>query len=379
MSKISWTEKTWNPVVGCSKLSEGCENCYAEKMAKRLAAMGKEGYCYVTTKEGRWNGNVFHLFSKNVLEQPLGWKKPRQIFVCSMGDLFHKDVPFSFIAKVFFMMGICYWHKFQVLTKRIDRALEFLTIWHKEKNKGYFFNPDFGPYVEAWVGSGVEILPKEYHQRLTKMQYHYVPDWKGESAKNLGEAGYFIPWPLPNVHIGVSCENQRTADERMPLLLQIPAAKKFVSFEPLLGEIDVTPFIEQGYNVCFNCGWYGKDEELPEHNGLPALPCPKCDDDTYAVPIDELIDQVIIGAESLGGHAGRECKLAWVRSLVAQAQSAGVKIHVKQLHLWGTNKDNAIYKTTQEAQLRLGEYYPRRFLVKDIKKFPEDLRIRETL
>lgn len=110
-SKIEWTESTWNPVTGCTKISEGCQHCYAERMARRLYAMGQEKYknCFMVTMH------------EDCLDEPLSWKKPQIIFVCSMSDLFHKDVPDEFIIKVFEVMNKAYWHTFQVLTKRAER------------------------------------------------------------------------------------------------------------------------------------------------------------------------------------------------------------------------------------------------------------------
>ena len=113
-SKIEWTETTWNPVTGCRKISPGCKNCYAERMSKRLRAMGQEKYR---------NGFALTLHPKS-LEEPLRWKKPQMIFVSSMSDLFHKDVPVSFIQQVFDVMRRAHWHTFQVLTKRAERLLE---------------------------------------------------------------------------------------------------------------------------------------------------------------------------------------------------------------------------------------------------------------
>ncbi len=124
MSKIEWTDATWSPVIGCSKVSIGCQNCWAEKMAFLLACMGKEGYCYVTTREGKWSGKTYHL-RNNVLEIPLHWKKPRRIFVCSMGDLFHKDVPFEFIDKIEDVIRQTPQHTYQILTKRPERMYEY--------------------------------------------------------------------------------------------------------------------------------------------------------------------------------------------------------------------------------------------------------------
>ena len=113
-TKIEWTEKSWNPVTGCDKISTGCKNCYAERMAKRLQAMGQKNY-----------QNGFKLtLHENAINIPFSWKKPQMIFVNSMSDLFHEDVPFSFIQKVFFVMAKANWHIFQVLTKRSSRFAE---------------------------------------------------------------------------------------------------------------------------------------------------------------------------------------------------------------------------------------------------------------
>lgn len=131
-SKIEWTESTWNPVTGCTKISSGCQNCYAERMAKRLKLMGQPNYA---------NGFQVALH-EHVLEYPLRWKKPRTIFVNSMSDLFHERVPDSFILKVFEIMRRAYWHQFQVLTKRSTRLRELATRLNWTKN--------------IWVGVSVE-------------------------------------------------------------------------------------------------------------------------------------------------------------------------------------------------------------------------------
>lgn len=131
-SPIEWTESTWNPVTGCTKISDGCKNCYAERLAKRLKAMGQANY-----RDG------FKLrLQPQALELPLSWKKPQTIFVNSMSDLFHKDIPLEYIQKVFSTMERADWHKFQVLTKRSDRLREF--------NKSLNWQP------HIWMGVSVE-------------------------------------------------------------------------------------------------------------------------------------------------------------------------------------------------------------------------------
>lgn len=211
MSKIAWTEKTWNPVVGCTKVSPGCKNCYAEKMAYRLANMGQKKYQHViSTDGGVWNHAV--AFNDKWLDKPLHWTKPRKIFVCSMGDLFHESVPFSFIEKVMAVIEECPQHTFQVLTKRADIMAEY-------------FNG---------LGKRFELSN------------------------------------LPNLWLGTSCENQEMADKRIPILLQIPATVRFVSCEPLLGPIDLNETsIGQIIGPCGESGKYKCDCDCCM--GIPSL------------------------------------------------------------------------------------------------------------
>lgn len=270
-SKIEWTEVSWNPVTGCDKISPGCKHCYAELMAKRLKAMGQRNYA-----------NGFSLtLQPHMLELPLKWKAPTRIFVNSMSDLFHKDVPDGYIQQVFAVMRRAHWHKFQVLTKRSDRLLEL--------------------------------------------------------ARKL-------PWE-PNIWMGVSVENQKYADERIPHLLQTPAAVRFLSCEPLLGPVDL---------------------------GLLGT-CPKEWGIGYRM-IGDLLHWVIVGGES--GPGARDCNIDWIRSIVQQCKAAHVPCFVKQLGAkpyWflakRLNKDAAI---PPRAYLNLrggkgGNPYA----------WPEDLRVRE--
>jgi protein gp37 len=152
-SGIEWTESTWNPLTGCTKISPGCKNCYAERMAKRLQAMGQPNYV-----------NGFRLkIHENALQKPLEWKKPQLIFVNSMSDLFHKNVPFEFIEKVFDVMKQAHWHQFQVLTKRSERLAEL------------------SPYLEwsdnIWMGVSVENEQYKYridHLRETSAKTKFL-------------------------------------------------------------------------------------------------------------------------------------------------------------------------------------------------------------
>lgn len=204
MTKIEWTSKTVNPFVGCRKISAGCNHCYAEKMSMRLCAMGQEKYFPVVTPNG-WNGNTN--FAKKELKKLFDWKKPRMIFMVSMGDLFHENNATNDIAMVFAAMYLNQRHTFQLLTKR-PRDAEFVL---KDEN--------------FW---------SSYHKYCNSLHDEYI--------KPLEQELYFFDevreeWPLKNVWLGVTAENQEQANKRIPILLQIPAAKRFVSCEPMLGPI----------------------------------------------------------------------------------------------------------------------------------------------
>lgn len=206
MSKIQWTDKTWNPVVGCSKCSPGCLNCYAERMANRFNRTYdtkgnlrpyycQQGYNY------DWNGLV--ACRPDVLDKPLHWRKPCKIFVCSMSDLFHPKVPFEFIDKVMFTIYKSYrlGHAFQILTKRPERMLEY-----------------FSGNVDARI---LELFRKTDERHTSE---HRLTDSVNR---------------LPRVWLGVTVCNQKEADEKRPILLRILAAVRFVSIEPMLEGIDL--------------------------------------------------------------------------------------------------------------------------------------------
>lgn len=230
MSKIEWTDKTWNPVTGCTKVSQGCKNCYAERLYERFNG------------KGAFKNVICH---QNRLSHPARWKRPAMVFVNSMSDLFHEDVPFSFINAVFSVMSDCDHHTYQVLTKRPARMLAFFK-------------------------------------------------WKSEE--------HGIPWePKPNVWIGVSVENQEAADERIPLLLDVPAAVRFLSCEPLLGPIKLWPLLQLTNNK-----WTNRPGSI--------------------------IDWIICGGES--GPGSRPMHPEWARSIRDQCQSAGVTFFFKQWGNW---------------------------------------------
>jgi protein gp37 len=195
MTKIEWTEQTWNPITGCSKISEGCKNCYAERMAKRLQAMGSSKYA-----------NGFKVTCHpETLSDPFHLRRSRMIFVNSMSDLFHDDVPDEFIFQCFRTMAHNPRHKFQILTKRPERM--------------------------------TEIMPHILFQIRTRLA---------------------LPEKLKNVWLGVSVENQQRANERIPLLLNTAATVRFISCEPLLGPISLPEVNEvigsKGINYSYSTG-----------------------------------------------------------------------------------------------------------------------------
>lgn len=277
-SKIEWTEATWNPVTGCSKVSQGCKNCYALREWPRLSANPK-----ATAYYGREFTDV--RCHPERLDQPLRWTKSRKVFVNSMSDLFHESVPFEFIASVFAVMGVTTRHTYQVLTKRPLRMIEFFKWALQAQDEDGSWHPieptDFGADNRIF-----DHWPKE------------VP-WKGYD--NCGPG-----FPYENVWLGVSVEDQATADERIPLLLETPAAVRWLSMEPLLGPVD----LDRG-------GWsLLKPRYAPPRPGFRP----------------ERIQWVVVGGES--GPKARPMHPAWVRDLRNQCNDAGVPFFFKQWGEW---------------------------------------------
>ena len=195
MTKIEWTDTTWNPVTGCTKVSAGCDHCYAERITERFH--GRGAFATVSLHHDR-------------LGTPFRWRKPRRVFVNSMSDLFHADVPDEFIARVWAVMATAYRHTFQVLTKRHARMHSLLS------------SPRF-----------VDMFDREFCA---------IPDWASRwpdlDYAPAGHVSHLLDGPLSNVWLGVSVENQQWADIRIPALLDTPAAVRFLSCEPLLGPLD---------------------------------------------------------------------------------------------------------------------------------------------
>lgn len=290
---IEWTDATWNPVVGCKAVSPGCAHCYAETMAKRLAAMAeaeiraeknpgrKRHYLNVVGDNGRWNGDVWLVPEST--GDPFKWRKPRRVFVNSMSDLFHEGVPCDFVDTIFATMYECQHHTFQVLTKRPERAAEYLNC--------------------------SEVLTRIAHKAWWALHGRDPEKAKFVSVEDI-IADFITMWPIPNVWIGTSVEDQQRADERIPHLLSIPAAVRFLSCEPLLGPVVLD----------------GGPKGPPTHLSVE-----------IDHPEDKRIDWVICGGES--GPGARPMHGDWVRSIHDQCQQAGVPFFFKQ---WGAWKDGSL-------------------------------------
>jgi protein gp37 len=283
-SKIEWTDATWNVVIGCDKVSPGCDHCYAIRTAHRMQANPnpKIAAAYAGTEaDGEWTGKVNLIHDR--LDLPLRWTKPKKIFVNAQSDLFHADVPDDFIARVWAVMALAPQHTFQILTKRPARMRALL---NSERFDELF----------------AEALYTTEHPRGE------------EQAEPIGSA----PGPLPNVWLGVSVEDQKRADLRVPALLMTPAAVRFLSMEPLLGPVDLT-------RIAYTDGG---GTHLDVANGRHGIP------DLWQAPAQH-IDWVIVGGES--GPGARPMHPTWVDRLRDQCVAAGVAFHFKQ---WGSHDEH---------------------------------------
>lgn len=277
-SKIEWTQHTWNPVTGCSKISEGCQNCYAESMARRFG--GENGF-KVT-------------LHPNKLDVPLYRKKSTTYFVCSMADLFHDNVPFEFIDAIFTTMALTPQHTYQVLTKRPERMREYFKTFD-------------GPKLEK-IAQLMLVRNLEFG---SYSNIHWESKNKNPKLNN---------FPLGNVWLGVTAENQKEANHRIPILLDTPAALRFVSIEPMLEEVNLEMIIDVNSNDRFRTVY-------------SSLSGKKTLWDTTNLLAEEIIrklDWVICGGES--GQRARPLNHLWVKSLQEQCTNANVPFFFKQ---WG--------------------------------------------
>lgn len=306
-SKIEWTDATWNPITGCTLVSEGCRYCYAALLAAtRLQFHWSRKGLATRTAAGvaRFTGEV--RFNEEWLDQPLRWRKPRMIFVCAHGDLFHERVPYEWIDRIFAVMALAPQHKFQVLTKRPERLRRYVS----------------------------EVADESHDATVKRFAPHMALPWPQ------GWPGF--EWPLPNVWLGTSCEDQATADQRIPHLLVTPAAVRFVSCEPLLSGLDLSEWLHDGRRKSLS----GADRSRPVQGGagrndLAAGGAVRyhavdrlCDRDSKELGSPRL-DWVIVGGES--GRNARPMHPEWAGSIRDQCVAAGVPFFFKQWGEWSPN------------------------------------------
>ncbi|PCI07960.1 hypothetical protein COB72_09335 [bacterium] len=364
-SKIEWTGETWEVTAGCSRVSDGCANCYAETLVgTRFAGMARrrqrDGVAngsvidvslkVVNEKTGKWNGHI-ELLVMN-LEQPIKRKKPTVYFVNSRSDLFHPDVPFEYIDRVFAVMALTPQHRYQVLTKRPERMAMYFV---REEN-----------------------IRKARQER-----------------DDMG------CWPLSNVWLGTSVENQAVADERVPHLLACPVSEgagRFLSVEPLLGEVDLDGHLKSSTRIhmCVDVRGAIRNKSFdgvtrPDGSamtrceaedaffdilatGVKVVPMGSCDDFDdqtgcrgHRTPG---IDWVIVGGES--GKDARACRVDWIRSIIEQCKAASVPVFVKQLGKHPLKSFNEEACEGYAPRLHLKDHKGA-----DMSEWPEDLRVRE--
>lgn len=319
-TSIEWTDRTWNPVRGCSRISPGCVNCYAEKIASRFSDEGQAFHLFAERHpKPHWTGLLELMPDK--LREPLSWRTPSRVFVNSMSDLFHESLTDDTIDWIFAVMALCPQHTFQILTKRAERMYQ----WADRLQR----------MADEWA-------PKTKNGRFTAsdvLNLRWMHDTFGR-----GPAFPHTPWPLQNVWLGVSAENQEMLDKRAGWLVKTPAAVRFVSGEPLLEEISFRW-----------AKWAPLQQHPHKNNHLDGL---------------RGLDWVIVGGES--GPGARTLDIAWVRTVVKQCRLAGVACFVKQLggHAIDSTEPWRVIRGQQLEPLsdRKGS---------DMSEWPTDLRVRQ--
>ena len=303
-TSIAWTDRTWNPLRGCTI-----------KLVRK------------TSQGWKWTGEV-RLIEKD-LDAPLRWKKPRRIFVNSMSDVFYEQVPNEWIDKIFAVMALAPQHQFQVLTKRADRMYTYFTQAR--------FLSSLAEDIAAEAMAGGRVI---WDERGSNPDHYRTCQGGIPQPAQLAKRWVWPGWPLPNVSLGVSVENQATADERIPWLLQTPAAVRFVSYEPALGTVDFRPYMPKRV-------WH----DLPSWQ-------------------EPAINWLICGGES--GPQSRPCDAQWLRSVVQQCQQAGVPCFVKQLgaHAYQSARHEGSTGYMLQLQDRKGA---------DPTEWPEDLRVQQSV
>ena len=339
---------TWNTWRGCDAVSPGCANCYAQTIAARFCGEGQpyEGTIRETeTGKKIWSGQVN--LAEDHWTDPLRWTKPRKVFVNSMSDTFHESITFEQIAAIFAVMAMSPTHTFQILTKRPERMVAFFKWLHEEQWPEMMAKTKNGKPVPAPRRIDANVL---YHHATPEM----FKAWKGTKAWL--KDGKAPRLPLKNVWLGVTVESQKTADERIPLLLQTPAHIRWLSIEPLLGLVKLTEWTKS-FECCNNCGEFLEtDYAAKDENGHALDRCKYCEAEGHMITTwgfaqlqrwrqgvryeeenkDDLkglgLDWVVVGGES--GDGARPMHPAWVRSLRDECVKVNLAFFLKQ---WGWN------------------------------------------
>lgn len=332
MSTIEWTDRTLNPLVGCYHASAGCKNCYAEAASKTGRLQQFSQYHGVVNEQGHWTGKIN--FVPEQLEKLFKFRKPTRVFMPSMSDPFHPAVKEEWLDQIFAAIALNPQVTVQMLTKRPERMLEYISSLRGVKLRSGLIR----------LRNQLEGIQDARYTELTEDLL-----------------------PLKNLYLGVSVENQKAADDRIPLLLQTPSALRFLSVEPLLEAVDLTKRQLNGnqYNYLLNswnpCGGGARGATA---GGLIAASQSK-------------IDWVIVGGES--GPGARPFYLDWARSLIQQCQSANVPIFMKQL---GSNVWDKCPPPAHLAELGLIDESYCQLKLRDRKgespnEWPDYLRVRE--
>lgn len=377
-SAIQWTDATWSAIrarywemqddgsgkerIGwhCEHVSDGCRYCYAERLNVRIGTGRdfKPGELFKPEKAGYRNGGVHVFLDEKMLIAPLRWRKPRMVFVCSMTDLFADFVEDKWITRMFAVMALAPRHGFQILTKRPERMRDFIahslagvTVWKAVHD-----------LIEEWDQGKIRVrLPCiDDDPMLAALQAHGAM-WGGET-----------PWPLRNVWLGTSAEDQATADERIPLLLDTPAAVRFLSAEPLLGPISLAPIKTVNMK-------YGAPDEAASIYALRGIYVPGSRfSESHA-----RLGWVIAGGES--GPRARPMHIDWAREIRDQCKAAGVPFFMKQMgKLARMGRADAVqavglgggWQADKPGGLEGVVSFPHR-KGGEMIEWPEDLRVRE--
>jgi protein gp37 len=285
---IEWADATWNPVTGCTVVSPGCTNCYAMRLAgTRMKHHASRVGLTSASKAGPvWNGQV--RFNEGWLLQPLRWKRPRRIFVCAHGDLFHDSVPDEWIDRVFAVMALAPRHQFQVLTKRAERMRDYVNRWYDRR------------FIDGPRGGEVML-------GVDRCNAARVAGPLESSSTNAAGRP-----PQRNIWLGTASKTSGAPNERIPLLLDTPAAVRWLSCEPLLGPVDLSEW--------FVCPNWSDNIPMDMTTGLREC-CAKCDYTGIAgFSGPPIVDWVVAGGES--GPGARPMHPGWARSLRDQCAAA---------------------------------------------------------